>query len=115
MPKAGHILGNITDVAAIAVAVQLNLTFSGAENQTAWTPDSGKKIRLKLISLELSADVDLGFRFGAAGTIYYLRTTKGPYAVNLIGCNKEGAADEALIFNASGACTVKGYVLGEQI
>jgi hypothetical protein len=105
----------ISSVDATATAVQISNTFAGAGNYTVKTPASGKKIRLKFISLELSAAVDLGYRFAAAGTIYYLRTTAGPYVSNLMGCNNEGAADEALILNASGACTVKGYALYSEV
>jgi len=105
----------ISSIDTTATPYQISNTFAGAENYTVRTPASGKKIRLKFISLELSADVDLGYRFAAAGTIFYLRTTKGPYVSNLVGCNNEGAADEALILNASGACTVKGYVLLQEI
>lgn len=101
----------ISSLDATATPYQISNTFAGSGNYTVRTPASEKKIRLKFISLELSADVDLGYRFGAAGTIFYLRTTAGPYVSNLIGCNSEGAADEALILYASGACTVKGYCL----
>jgi hypothetical protein len=105
----------ISSVDATATPVQISNTYSASGNYTVKTPASGKKIRLKFISLELSADIDLGYRFAAAGTIYYLRTTKGPYVSNLMGCNVEGAANEALILNASGACTVKGYALISEV
>jgi hypothetical protein len=105
----------ISSVDATATAQQIDVTFSGSGNQTVRTPAGGKKIRLKFLSLELSADVVLGYRFAAAGTIFYLRTTKGPYLSNLIGANNEGAADEALILNASAACTVKGYALVQEL
>jgi hypothetical protein len=105
----------ISSIDAVATAVQISNTFAGAGNYTVHTPAGGKKVRLKFLSLELSADADLGYRFGAAGTIFYLRTTAGVYLSNLMGCNNEGAADEALILNASGACVVKGYVLIEEI
>jgi len=105
----------ISSIDATATPYQISNTFAGAGNYTVRTPASGKKIRLKFISLELSAAVDLGYRFAAGGTIYYLRTTAGPYVSNLMGCNNEGAADEALILNASGACTVKGYVLIQEV
>jgi hypothetical protein len=105
----------ISSVDAVGTPIQIDNTWSAAGDYTVHIPASGKKIRLKFISLELSADVDLGYKFGSAGTLYYLRTTKGPYVSNLIGCNVEGAADEALILNASGACTVKGYVILEEL
>jgi hypothetical protein len=120
----GDLLATVTQAAkdrtissqdATGTAQQIDLTFTGSENKTARTPAGGKKIRLKFLSLELSADVTLGYRFGAAGAIYYLRTTKGPYASNLIGANNEGAADEALIFNASAAATIKGYAMVQEL
>lgn len=105
----------ISDVDKVATEKQLNLTFTGAENQIAWDPAAGKKVRVKLFSFELSASVDLGYRWGATGTIYYFNTTSGRYVANLIGANVEGAADDILYFYASGACTVKGFILGEEL
>jgi len=105
----------ISSVDAVSTPKQIDLTFTAAGNQTVWTPATGKKIRLKFVSMEVDADVDLGLRFGSTGTIYYLRTTSGVYAANLIGCNIEGAVDETLYVYASGACGVKGYVIGEEV
>ncbi|GAI94475.1 unnamed protein product, partial [marine sediment metagenome] len=105
----------ISSVDATATRKQFTDTWTAAGNKTAWDPDADKKVRLKLICLELSADVDLGYRWGTEGTIYYLRTTAGPIVINLIGCNDEGAADEILYLYASGACTVKGHFAGEEI
>jgi len=105
----------VTDISYVGTVKQIDNTFAAAGNYTVWDPAADKKVRIKLISLELSADVDLGFRFGAAGTIYYLRTTAGPIVTNFIGANVEGAADELFILNASAACTVKGYVIGEEV
>jgi len=105
----------ITDITKTATRKQVSITWAAAGNQTAWDPASGKKVRLKLLCLELSADVDLGYRWGDAGTIYYLRTTAGPIVMNLVGCNDEGAADENLVLNASGACVVKGHLVGEEL
>jgi len=105
----------ITDITKVATPKQIDLTFTAAGSTAIWTPATGAKIRLKLISLEVDTDVALGFHFGSAGTIYYLRTTSGAYVANLIGCNLEGAVDEALYIYASGACGVKGYVVGEEI
>lgn len=105
----------VTTVQATATRKQFTDTWAAAGNKTAWDPAAGKKVRLKLICLELSADVDLGYRWGTEGTIYYLRTTAGPIVINLIGCNDEGATDEILYLYASGACTVKGHFAGEEI
>jgi len=105
----------ITDITKTATRKQINITWAAAGNQTAWDPATNKKVRLKLICLELSADVDLGYRWGEAGTIHYLRTAAGPIVLNLIGCNDEGAVDEVLNLYASGACTVKGHLAGDEI
>lgn len=105
----------VSSVDATATAYQISNTFTEAGNYIVRSPAEGKAIRLKFISLELSAAMDLGYRFAAAGTIWYLRTTAGPYASNLIGCNNQGAADEDLILYASGACTVKGYCLLSEV
>jgi hypothetical protein len=92
-----------------------NLTFTAAGDQAAWTPASGKKVRLHFISFESNADVQVGWRFGTTETAQACRVTKGIYAVNLIGCNQEGAVDQALNIRAEGAVTVKGYMLGQEI
>lgn len=105
----------VADIAKTCTEKQISNTFAAAGNYTVWDPDADKAVRLKFLSLELSADVDLGYRWGAAGTIHYLRTTAGPYVANLVGCNVQGAADDLFILNASAACTVKGFCLGEEI
>lgn len=105
----------ISSIDATATAVQINLTALNGNSAAIRDPASGKAVRIKFISLEQSADVDIGYRFGAAGTIYYLRTTKGVYASNLIGCNNQGAADAELYLNSSGATNVKGYILLEEV
>lgn len=105
----------ISDVTKTATRKQFSDTWAAAGNKTAWDPAADHYVRLKIICLELSADVDLGYRWGAAGTIYYLRTTAGPIVVNLIGSNDEGDVDEILYLYASGACTVKGHFAGEEL
>jgi len=105
----------IDDITKTATEVQISNTFAGAGNYTVHTPGAGLKVQLKLLSLELSAAVDLGYRWTTTGTIYYLRTTAGPIATNFVGCNPLGGTNEALVLNASGACTVKGYALLEEV
>lgn len=102
---------SISSVDATATALQINLAALNGNSAALVTPAGGKALRIKFISIEHSADVDLGYRFAAAGTIYYLRTTKGVYVSNLIGCNNQGAADAALYLNSSAATNVKGYIL----
>ena len=105
----------ISSVDATATPLQINITGLNGNSSALVTPASGKKIRVKFISLEHSAAVDIGYRFGAAGTIYYLRITAGVYVSNLIGCNNEGSADAALYLNSSGATNVKGYILYSEV
>lgn len=105
----------ISSVDATATALQINLAALNGNSAALYTPTAGKAIRIKFVSLEQSADVDLGYRFAAAGTIWYLRTTKGVYVSNLMGCNNQGAADAALYLNSSGATNVKGYVLMTEV
>lgn len=105
----------ISSIDATATALQISIAALNGNSSALVTPASGKAIRIKFISLEHSADVDLGYRFAAAGTIYYLRTTAGVYVSNLIGCNNQGAADEALYLNSSAATNVKGYILYSEV
>lgn len=105
----------ISSIDATATPLQINLTALNGNSGALQTPAAGKSIRLKLISLEQSADVDIGYRFTTTGTIYYLRTTKGVYVSNLIGCNNQGAADAAFYLYSSGATNVKGYILKTEV
>jgi hypothetical protein len=105
----------ISSVDATATALQINLAALNGNSAALYTPAGGKAVRIKFISLEHSADVDLGYRFAAAGSIWYLRTTKGAYVSNLVGCNNQGAADAALYLNSSAATNVKGYILLSEV
>lgn len=105
----------ISDITKTATEKQISNAFGEAGEYTVWTPAAGKKVRIKLICLELSAAVNLSYRWGTGGTDYYLRTTAGPLVINLVGANIEGAANTAWILYASGACTVKGFILGEEV
>jgi len=114
-PLASSSVVTVADVNKVTTTKQISASPAAAGNTAIWTPAADKKVRLKFISLECSADVDVGYRFTTTGTIYYLRITKGVYVANFIGCNDEGAADQVLYIYVSGACTIKGYVKGEEI
>jgi hypothetical protein len=105
----------ISSVDATATPLQINISALNGNSAALKTPASGKAIRVKFISLQHSADVDIGYRFGASGYIYYLRITKGTYVSNLIGCNNQGAADAAFYLNSSAATNVKGYIMYEEV
>jgi len=105
----------ITDVAHDGTAVDLSHTFAAAGSWEAHSVTADKKVRVLFISLELSADVALGYRFTNTGTIYYLRTTAGAYVSNLVFCTNIGAVDADLFIYASGACDIKGYAMIEEV
>jgi len=72
-------------------------------------------VRVKLISFESSANVQVGWRFGTTEAVQVCRTTAGPYIANFVGCNVQGAVDQTLNIRAEGAVTVRGYVLGKEV
>jgi len=116
MPKFGHIIdAMLRELSDIATRKPFSLTFGAAGDQTAWDPAAGKAVRVKLISLESSADVQVGWRFGTWETVQIARLTKGPYVANLVGCNVQGANDENFNIRAEGAVTVVGYLLGKEV
>jgi len=116
MPRYGHILDvQIGELSGLAIRTAFSLTFVAAGDQAAWTPSSGKAVRIKLISFENSADVQVGWRFGITENVQTCRTTKGPYVANFVGCNVQGAVDEVLNIRAEGAVVVKGYILGKEV
>ncbi len=105
----------VADIAKTGTVKQISNTFAVAGEYKFWDPVAGKKVRLKFLSLELSADVTLSLRLATGGTDYYLRTSAGPYVANLVGANLEAAADADIYLYASAACTVKGFAIGEEV
>lgn len=100
---------------------QINETFTkksptatASGNNTLHTPAGGKKIRLYFFGYSAGANVTgvlAGLRFGAAGTIFdqqYLVTPGQPHARNIQAGKRyvDGAVNEELILNLSGAQTV---------
>jgi len=116
MPRFGHIIDAfLRELSDVVTRKPFSLTFGAAGDQTAWDPAAGKAVRVKFISFETSADVEVGWRFGTTETVQVARTTKGPYVANLVGCNVQGSIDENLNIRAEGAVIVKGYVLGKEV
>jgi len=116
MPRYGHIIDSfLRELSDVVTRTAFSLTFGAAGDQAAWTPAAGKAVRVKFISVDLSADVVVGWRFGTTETVQVARATKGPYAVNLVGCNVQGAVNQVLNIRAEGAVTVRGYVLGKEV
>lgn len=80
---------------------------SSQGNNTLITPTAGKKIRLYYCAYNPGAAVEAAFRFGAAGTLF-LRANlvaAGAVVAKDFGDFRyvQGAADEVLILNLSGA------------
>ena len=96
-----------------------SITATSSGNNTIKTPSTGKKLRVKFIDIwnNGSADETVYLRFGSAGAGRFKKTlaTKTGFALNLVGCNWEGAADEPLIVNLSAAGTVDVTVMGEEV
>jgi len=90
---------------------KIDLTATGVIH----TPASGKKIRLKAFVWSSNADIVTALRFGTSGDLLFTIQAKGVVGMNLIGCNIEGAVNEALYGYLSGTGVVKGTVLIEEI
>jgi len=90
---------------------KIDLTATGV----IYSPASGKKIRLLAFAWSSNADVVTALRFGAAGDLLFAIQAKGVIGMNLVGCNIEGAVDEALYGYLSGTGTMKGTVLLDEI
>jgi hypothetical protein len=120
--KAARILISPSGLAAEPVVlddvgdpVQVTQTFGAAGAADIAAPASGRKLRIKAVILECSAAVTYGLKFTSSGTIYYIRSTAGPWALNLIGCNIEGDVDQHLYLDVSGACTIVGTILKREL
>jgi len=101
----------VSDVSKTATVKKIDLTSTGIIH----TPASGKKIRVKAFTWSSNADVVTALRFGTAGDLLFPIQAKGVIGMNLVGCNIEGAVNEALYGYLSGTGTMKGTVLIEEI
>jgi hypothetical protein len=101
----------ITDISKVVTQKIINLTATGVIH----TPASGKKIRLKAFAWSSSADIVTALRFGTGGDLLFAIQAKGVIGMNLVGCNIEGAVNEALYGYLSGSGTMRGTVLLEEI
>jgi hypothetical protein len=102
-----------------AVSTPTSITATALGDTTIDTPASGKKFRVKLIDVwnNGSADITVYLKFAAGGTARFkkLLAAKTGFVVNLVGCNWEGTADQALIINLSAAGTVDVTVFRDSI
>jgi hypothetical protein len=101
----------IADITKTAQAKKIDLTATGIIH----TPATGKKIRLKAFAWSSNADIVTALQFGTTGDLLFAIQQKGIIGMNLIGCNVEGAVNEALYGYLSGTGTMKGTVLIEEV
>ena len=99
-------------------AAPWSITATASGDNAVKTPESGKKLRVKLVDVwnNGSADITVYLRF-ATGTARFkkLLAAKTGFIMNLVGCNWEGAVDEALNVNLSATGTVDITVLGDEV
>jgi len=105
----------ISSVDATGTAVQISIAGLNGNSSALATPSTGKKVRLKFISIQQDTDVDIGFRFSTTGTIYYMRITAGVWLANLMHTDIQGAANQSFYLYSSGATNVKGFFTWEDV
>jgi len=101
----------IADVEKVVTQKKIDLSSTSVIH----APASGKKIRIKAFAWSSNADITTALRFGAGGDLLFVIQAKGVIGMNLIHCNIEGAVNEALYGYLSGAGTMKGTVLIEEV
>lgn len=113
--SAGQATGNATLAAIDVSTAKLQLTpasgsVSGIGNNTLITPSAGKKLRLSYLSANPALAVELGFRLGAAGTLFLRNSlAAGSVVAKDFGDMRylEGAVNEPLVLNLSlGVATI---------
>jgi len=90
--------------------------FSKAASGNIVSPAAGKRIRLLVFFFSSNADIITSLRFGDTGADMFPLQQKGVVGMNLIGAwAPQGDADEPLYAYLSGAGTMKGSVLVEEV
>ena len=107
----------VTDVNKTVSPTYVQATL--ANTTKIYDPAGGKKARVKLIDCWNSgaASITVDFRMTAAGSAKFKKTLAANtgFIINLQHCNWEGAADDDLYINLSGAGTVDVTVMAEDI
>jgi hypothetical protein len=107
----------VADVVKVVAPTYVQATL--ANTTKIYDPAAGKKARIKLIDVWNSgaANITVDLRMTAAGSAKFKKTLAANtgFIVNLQHCNWEGAADEDLFINLSGAGTVDVTVMAEDI
>jgi hypothetical protein len=107
----------VTDVNKTVAPTYVQATL--ANTTEVYTVGAGKKTRVKLIDVWNSgaANITVDLRMAVGGSPKFKKTLAANtgFIVNLQHCNWEGAADEDLFINLSGAGTVNVTVMCEDI
>jgi hypothetical protein len=96
--------------------VPFSVTLAAAGSQTIHTPSSGKKAKVLGFYVKCTADVDWEVRFKTSGQIICGLPFKGAVLLNGIGLETPlGGTDEQIEVYASGAATVKGWLIIKEV
>jgi len=119
--KIAEVLAKLGDVIIgdiSKVVPPITVTTIDSNDKEIKDPAAGKKFRVKLVYVWNKSGADrniTGFKFGSNPYHFPSKIAdKGGFALNLVGANFEGAADENFYVKADGANVVI-TVLGEEI
>jgi hypothetical protein len=99
-----------------AVGVYLLPTALGAgASQTVWSPDAGKALKIRRISLTTNTATQLDLLWNTTAWESYFMPGPGVIIANLIGCEEIGPVDALLAVKTSVAATIGARFSGEQI
>lgn len=107
-------LFGITGAGAVGVYLA-PATISAGASSDVWTPDSGKALRLRRISISSDTATLISLLWITAAWESYYLNANGTVIVNLIGCEEIGAVDAKLAIKSSATATVTARVSGDQI
>jgi len=116
LSASNPIFSSITDVTKVSTPHYYTPTALGAGGTgTIWTPEAGKKIRLKRVQISVNAQTQIDLRFATTAFESYFLPANGSVVVNFVGTNREGAINEALTLRTVSAATVTASADGDEI
>ena len=119
LPSGSNEIGKIQLTDVSKTCSPWSVTATGNGDNTVKTPAAGKKLRIKLLDVWNNgvSDATVYLKFSAAGTARFKKilASKTGFALNLVGCNWEGAVNEAVIINLGSAGTIDVTIMGEEI
>jgi hypothetical protein len=90
-------------------------TISAGASSDVWTPDSGKALRLRRLSISTDTASLISLLWISAAWESFYMNANGSIIVNLVGCEEIGAVDAKLAIKSSATATVTARVTGDQI